>query len=129
MTEQTHEMNRRIRSGVIFLLFLVALACEGCASKKGATAVLVVHDPELVRGCAFLARLTQTATESGPAGEGMLRQRTAELGGNTLLLRPGGIGEAWNCSGSFRVYAPATQPSPTRPVIGPIPTSPATPRY
>lgn len=121
-------MKKRI-PGLIFLLFSGALAWGGCASKKGATAVLVVHDPELVRGCAFLARLTQTATESEPAGEGMLRQRTAELGGNTLLLRPGGIGEAWSCSGSFRVYAPSTLPSPTRPVIGPIPTAPATPRY
>ena len=114
---------------MISVLFALALAMAGCASKKGAAAVLIVHDPEMVRGCAFLARLTQTATESEPAGEGMLRQRTAELGGNTLLLRTGGIGEAWNCSDRFRVYGPATQPSPTRAIPGLIPTAPATPRY
>jgi hypothetical protein len=115
--------------GAIFLLLAAALAWGGCASKKGATAVLAFRDPELVRGCAFLARLTQTATESEPAGEGMLRQRTAELGGNTLLLRAAGIGEAWNCSDRFRVYGPATHPSPTRAIPGLIPTAPATPRY
>ncbi len=114
---------------MISLLFALALALAGCASKRGATAVLVVHDPELVRGCAFLARLTQTATENEPTGEGMLRQHTADLGGNTLLIRAGGTGEAWNCSDRFRVYAPAAQPSPTRAIPGLIPTAPATPRY
>jgi hypothetical protein len=66
---------------------------------------------------------------SEPAGTGMLRQRTAEMGGNVLLVRPGGLGEAWDCAGRFHAYAPATQPSPTRPVTGRYPTPPATPRY
>ena len=112
----------------MLLFFGTALACGGCASKKGA-AVLVVTDPESLRGCAFLGRVNQTATESVPAGEGMLRQQTAEMGGNTLLLRAGGIGEAWNCSDRFSAYAPPASPSPTRPIPGLIPTAPATSRY
>src|ERR1700693_6347336 len=123
-------MNRGIRSGVIFLLAAWALSSGRCASgKKGGTGGVVVYDPGAVRGCAFLGRVTQTATESEPAGQGMLRQRTAEAGGNTLLVRGGGIGEAWNCAGRFQAFAPATQPSPTRPVTGRYPTPPATPRY
>lgn len=122
-------MNRGIRSGIFFLLAAAALIWGGCASKKNAVAVVVVTDPEAVRGCAFLGRVTQTATEREPTGEGMLRRRTSELGGNMLLLRAGGIGEAWNCSGTFRVYAPPAQRSPTRIVVGLAPTAPATPRY
>jgi hypothetical protein len=123
-------MNRRIRSGVILLIAAFVFAPEGCASgKKGGAAVIVVYNQGDVRGCAFLGRVTQTATESEPAGEGMLRQRTAEAGGNTLLIRPGGVGEAWNCAGRFQAFAPDTQPTPTRPVTGKYPTPPATPRY
>lgn len=121
-------MNRGIRSGFILLLAAAAITWGGCASKKG-VAVVLVTDPDAVRGCAFLGRVSQTATEREPTGEGMLRQRTAELGGNTLLMKAGGIGEAWNCSGTFRVYAPSTQRSPTRIVVGLAPTAPATPRY
>jgi hypothetical protein len=51
----------------ILLLFAGVLAWGGCASKKGVAAVLGVRDREFVRGCAFLGRLTQTATESEPA--------------------------------------------------------------
>jgi|ERR1700693_793898 len=123
-------MNKRIRSGVIFLLSASALTLGGCASgKKGGAAVVVVHNQGDVRGCAFLGRMTQTATESEPAGEGMLRQRTAEAGGNTLLILPGGIGEAWNCAGRLQAFAPDTQPTRPRPVTGSYPTPPATPRY
>src|SRR6202162_3855849 len=123
-------MNKRIRSSIIFLLAASPLAPGGCASgKKGGAAVVVVYNQGDVRECAFLGRVTQTATESEPAGTGMLRQRTAEMGGNTLLVRGGGIGEAWNCAGRFQAFAPATQPSPTRPVTGRYPTPPATPRY
>src|SRR6185295_7129206 len=101
-----------------------------CASgKKGGKAVIVVYDQSAVRGCAFMGRVTQTATESEPAGEGMLRQRTAEAGGNTLLIRPGGIGEAWNCPGHFHAYAPNPRPVATRPVTGMYPTPPTTQRY
>ncbi len=91
--------------------------------------MLVVTDPEAVRSCAFLARVNQTATESESAGLGMLRQRTAELGGNTLLLRAGGTGEAWSCSGALSAFAPPVEPSPTRSIPGYIPTAPATPQY
>src|SRR4029077_13846813 len=122
-------MNRGIKSGVIFLLAASALAPGGCASGKKGTAVVVVHNQGDVRGCAFLGRVTQTATENQPAGEGMLRQRTAEAGGNTLLIRPGGIGEAWNCAGRFQAFAPDAHPTPPRPVTGKYPTPPATPRY
>ena len=123
-------MNKRIRSSIIFLLAASPLAPGGCASgKKGGAAVVVVHDPGYVRECAFLGRVTQAATESEPAGEGMLRQRTAEAGGNTLLIRPGGIGEAWNCAGRFQAFAPDAQPTRPRPVTGSYPTPPATPRY
>ena len=73
-------MKKAIQGGAIFLLSAAALAWGGCASKKGGTAVLVVTDPEVVRGCAFLGRVNQTATESEPAGVGVLRQRTAETG-------------------------------------------------
>ena len=113
----------------MLLFFGAVLAWGACASKNGAAAVLVVTDAEAVRGCAFLARVTQTATESEPMGEGVLRERTAELGGNTLLLRAGGTGEAWNCSDRLSAYAPPANPSPTRPIPGLIPTAPATPRY
>jgi hypothetical protein len=115
--------------GVAVCLFAVALVWGGCASKKGGTAVLVVSDPEAVRGCAFLGRVNQTATESEATGIGVLRQRTAEMGGNTLLLRAAGTGEAWNCSGAFSAYSPPTEPSPTRSIPGLIPTAAATPRY
>ena len=120
---------RGIRARAMFLLSAAALAWGGCASKKGGAAVLVVSDPEVVRGCAFLGRVNQTTTEGEPAGVGVLQQRTAEIGGNTLLLRAGGTGEAWNCSGSFHAYAPPVEPSPTRSIPGLIPTAPATPRY
>jgi hypothetical protein len=128
-TEGIPDMDRRITRGAIFLLS-AALVSGGCASgKKGGNAVFVAYDPGEVRGCAFLGRVTQTATESEPAGTGMLRQRTAEMGGTTLLVRPGGIGEAWDCAGRFHAYAPDTRLSPTRPVTGRYPTPPATPRY
>src|ERR1700693_5134662 len=100
-------MNKRIRSSIIFLLAASPLAPGGCASgKKGGAAVVVVYNQGDVRECAFLGRVTQTATESEPAGEGMLRQRTAEAGGDTLLLLPGGIGAALDCGGPLPAVAP-----------------------
>ena len=119
-----------VRIGLLLLLVAAALGPGACASgKKGGKAVIVVYDQSAVRGCAFVGRVTQTATESEGAGEGMLRQRTAEAGGNTLLIRPGGIGEAWDCPGAFHAYAPNPRPTTTRGVTGWYPTPPATPRY
>jgi len=118
-----------MRHRIPFVALVLILSLGNCASKKGGKAVLVVRDPDAVRGCSFLGRVTQTATESAPAGEGMLRQRTAEMGGNTLLIRGGGIGEAWDCGERLRAYAPPTQPTPNRPLVGVYPTAPATPRY
>ena len=123
-------MNKRIGSGVLLVIAAAALSPGGCASrKKGGTAVIVVHEQGAVRGCAFVGRVTQTMTENEPVGEGMLRQRTAEAGGNTLLMLPGGVGEAWNCPGSLRVFAPEAKVTASRPVTGRYPTPPATPRY
>jgi hypothetical protein len=123
-------MKKGIGSGGILLIAAAALCPGGCASgKKNGTAVIVVYDPGAVRGCAFVGRVTQTATENEPAGVGMLRQRTAEAGGNTLLMLPGGIGEAWDCADRLRAFAPDAKVSPTRPVTGKYPTPPATPRY
>jgi hypothetical protein len=122
-------MNKAM-GGAIFLMAAAALGPGGCASgKKGGTAVVVVNDPAAVRGCAFVGRVTQTATENEPAGLGMLRQRTAEAGGNTLLVLPGGMGEAWDCAGRLQAFAPEARLSPTRPVTGRYPTPPATPRF
>lgn len=122
-----------MRRGRLLLLSLLVLplglALGRCASKSGGAAVLVVFDPGEVRGCSFLGRVSQTDTESEPAGQGLLRQRVADMGGNTLLVKPGGTGEAWSCTDRLRAYAPATQPTPTRPVTGLLPTAPATPRY
>ena len=123
-------MHENVKRGAILLLSALALVSGDCASgKKGGRAVVVANDPGEVRGCAFLGRVTQTATENEPAGTGMLRQRTAEMGGNVLLIRSGGIGEAWDCAGRVHTYAPDTRRSPTRPVTGRYPTPPATPRY
>jgi hypothetical protein len=123
-------MNKGIGSGVLLLIAAAALCPGGCASrKKGGTAVIVVSEPGAVRGCAFVGRVTQTVTENEPVGVGMLRQRTAEAGGNTLLMLPGGVGEAWNCADRLRVFAPDAKVTASRPVTGSYPTPPATPRY
>ena len=122
-------MKKWIGAGVILLTAAAALS-PGCASgKKDGTAVIVVYDPGAVRGCAFVGRVTQTVTENEPAGVGMLRQRTAEAGGNTLLMLPGGVGEAWNCADRLQVFAPDAKVTASRPVTGSYPTPPATPRY
>jgi hypothetical protein len=114
----------------VILLTAAAVLSPGCASgKKDGTAVIVVYDPGAVRGCAFVGRVTQTVTENEPAGIGMLRQRTAEAGGNTLLMLPGGIGEAWDCADRLRAFAPDAKVTASRPVTGSYPTPPATPRY
>ena len=123
-------MNKGIGSVVLLLIAAAALYPGGCASgKKSGTAVIVVNEPGAVRGCAFVGRVTQTVTENEPAGVGMLRQRTAEAGGNTLLMLPGGVGEAWNCADRLRVFAPDAKVTSSRPVTGSYPTPPATPRY
>ena len=123
-------MRKTFTRGAAMVLLATALVSGGCASgNKDAKTVVVVNDEGDVRGCAFLGRVTQTATESEPAGTGILRQRTAELGGNILLIRPGGIGEAWDCAGRLHAFAPDTAPTKTRPVTGSYPTPPATPRY
>jgi hypothetical protein len=122
-------MKRWIGTGVILLTAAAALS-PGCASgKKGGAAVIVVYDPGAVRGCAFVGRVTQMVTENEPAGVGMLRQRTAEAGGNTLLMLPGGVGEAWNCADRLQVFAPDAKVTASRPVTGSYPTPPATARY
>lgn len=123
-------MKKWIGAGVILLIAAAALSPGGCASGKNkGTAVIVVSDPAAVRGCAFVGRVTQTVTENEPAGVGMLRQRTAEAGGNTLLMLPAGVGEAWNCADRLRVWAPDAKVTASRPVTGSYPTPPATPRY
>jgi hypothetical protein len=122
-------MKAWIGTGVILLTAAAALS-PGCASgKKDGTAVIVVYDPGAVRGCAFVGRVTQTMTENEPAGIGMLRQRTAEAGGNTLLMLSGGIGEEWDCADRLRAFAPDAKVTASRPVTGSYPTPPATPRY
>jgi hypothetical protein len=116
------------RAGMVPVLLVLGAACGDCAS-KGGKAVTVVYDPGYVRGCSFLGRITQTTTEDAPLGEGLLRQRTADMGGDTLLIRGGGAGEAWDCAGKVSAYAPPAAPTKSRPVTGAYPTPPATPRY
>jgi hypothetical protein len=125
-------MDKNVGIGIIVLLAGSALAEGACASrnKGGGKAVVVVTDFSAVRGCAFMARVTQTSLEiTGDAPEATMRLRTAEAGGNTLLIRPGGIGEAWNCADRLQVFAPDAKVTASRPVTGSYPTPPATPRY
>jgi len=110
-------MNKNVAIGIIVLLTGSALVEGGCASgrKDGGKAVVVVTDFNAVRGCAFMARVTQTAIEeSADVPEGTMRLRTAEAGGNTLLIRPGGIGEAWDCHQTRHAYAENPNPTATK---------------
>lgn len=110
-------MNKNVGIGIIVLLAGTALAEGACASGKngGGKAVVVVTDFSAVRGCAFLARVTQTSIENtGDAPEGTMRLRTAEAGGNTLLIRPGGIGEAWDCPERFHAYGENPNSTPRK---------------
>ena len=130
------------RLGLVLALLLCAAGVGYCASgKKGTTttAVYVAHHPQEVRGCSFLGRLTGPSGDepSGSSGEGSMaghmselsmQERVAEMGGNVLLLLPAGTGEAWYCEQTVHVYAPPANPTPRRPILGKVPTAPATPR-
>jgi hypothetical protein len=132
MGRETTELIKNVGIGIIVLLTGSALVEGACASgkKDGGKAVVVVTDFSAVRGCAFLARVTQTSIENtGDAPEGTMRLRTAEAGGNTLLIRPGGIGEAWDCPQTLHAYAENPNPTPTKLDDRRFPTPLTTPRF
>jgi hypothetical protein len=96
----------------------VAAAIAACASGTGKrTAVAVVRSQEAVRGCEFLSRLSSPTAEAGAYSEKVLRERVADLGGDTLLAVGGGAAEAWKCGsgGSAKAYAdnPSSGATPT----------------
>jgi len=92
---------------------------------------MVATNPGSVRGCSFLGRVTGSGTEEGQMSSmstGSLSLRVGEMGGNVLLLLPGGSGEAWYCDQKWVAFGEAANPTPARPVTGMAPTAPATPR-
>ncbi len=117
-------MDRGLRQWALFLLVALALSCA--SGKKAGKAVVIATNRGALRECAFLAKLSQESTDNNSVGEGTLRQRTAELGGNTLLILPGGIGEAWDCPASYVWRGGREEPTRIPPMI--FPTPPTTPR-
>ena len=117
-------MEREWRRCALFLLLALALACA--SGKKAGKAIVIATDRGALRECAFLAKLNQNSTDNNSAGEGTLRERTAELGGNTLLILPGGVGEAWDCPPSYTWRGGPQEPTRIPPMM--FPTPPLTPR-
>jgi hypothetical protein len=115
-------------AAAIASLLVVSAALVMCSSHKtDGTAVTVVSDPSGVRDCVFLGRVTGPSGEEGALSTSKMRQLVLDMGGNTLLLRPAGSGEALDCAGELRVQAPPTLRSPTA-LFGRLPTPIATPR-
>ena len=83
-------------AGFLFLSSLALLAPGGCAARKaGADDVTVTHNRDKVRDCVDLARVTTDL--EGEAGVTDLRQKTADLGGNCLLIFNDRSGGAFYC--------------------------------
>ena len=127
-------MAARVRAERLFVLSIAAMVVAGwlaCASHKKGTTVVVVRNPDAVRGCEFLGRVGQSSTEQTSPVEGMLRQRVAEMGGDTLLLLAAGAGEAWKCGadGSARAWVESPPLERTPHQVSRPPTPRATIRY
>ena len=121
-----------MRALVPSCVLLAVWGLFACASGKDkGIVVTVVRSPDAVRGCDFLGRLSQVSTEQGAQSEGMLRQRVAELGGDTLLLQNAGAAEAWKCGGgSARAFVDSPGDRRRTPTALNRPPTPwTTPRY
>ena len=114
--------------GLVLAVVLCAAGAGYCASGNKGKLVQVSRHPGEVRGCSFLGRVTGAGTQESPITTGTLQRRVAEMGGDVLLLLPGGIGEAWSCGQATRAHGEPANPTPRRPIVGAIPTAPATPR-
>lgn len=86
---------RRAALGLVGLALLVHLAASRCASNKDHPTVQVTKDPAQVKPCIDLARVTTDL--EGSAGASDLRQKTADLGGNVLLVYNSRSGGAFYC--------------------------------
>jgi hypothetical protein len=123
-----------VRADQLIALSVTAIVVAGlfaCASRKKGTTVVVVRNPDAVRGCEFLGRVGQSSTEQTSPVEGMLRQRVAEMGGDTLLLLAAGSGEAWKCGadGSARAWVESPAKERTPHALSRPPTPRVTIRY
>jgi hypothetical protein len=85
------------------LLAAIAGVGVGCASSgtEDWRKVRITKDPESVRGCQFMATITDSSLfGSGSVEEDMLK-KTAKAGGNVLLEKQlegvSGSGEAYRC--------------------------------
>jgi len=107
----------RAALGLIGIAVVAAMAACASGAGKG-TAVAIVRSADAVRGCEMLSRLSSpTAEATGAYSEKVLRERVADLGGDTLLMVGGGAAEAWKCGsgGSTKAYAdnPSSGATPT----------------
>jgi hypothetical protein len=87
-----------------------------CASSPGDPDVRVVRDRSLVRNCVDLARV-ETNLE-GDAGEKDMKAKTADLGGNVLLVYHEHSGGAFYCAkppAEITIPAPGPNTTPRRP--------------
>ena len=116
------------RLAVLVALLLCAAGVGYCASGKKGQAVMVTSNPGSVRGCSFLGRVTGASSEEGSMTQGSLSLRAGEMGGNVLLLLPGGSGESWYCDQKTIAFGDSANPTPVKPVTGLAPTPAATPR-
>lgn len=86
-----------MRRAVLAPVFLAAVltSCSSQPSAPTAESVFVTHDRSKVRPCVDLAQVK--TNEDGGQGEKDLRQQTADLGGNVLLVYNEHSGGAFYC--------------------------------
>jgi hypothetical protein len=105
---------RHAATRLVALVVFAHLATGGCASDKKDLPVRVTSDRAVVRPCIDLARVTTDL--EGKGGEADLRQQTADLGGNVLLVYNSRSGGAFYCEKppppDVTVPAPHMKPAP-----------------
>ena len=116
------------RSALAILIAVVAVVAACASGKAKGTAVAVLRSADAVRGCEMLSRLSSPTAEEGPYSEKVLRERVADLGGDTLLLLGGGGAEAWKCRSGDSARAYGDNFARTTPTAAFRPSTP-TPRY